>query len=215
MKKALVVLVILSLIVSSCATSVSIVSYYPPGNRMYPSAGTLLIRVDTSNSRGARGSMSQAEGVIIEQIDAGLFFVEDPTVQTVNEYIQAAFALDYARSNAFEIVGEESMADYILDVTVDSHFALTATNPLKMLLYLPTVGLSLIFMKVTDLTVENIMTVVLSDRRGNEIYSESFNERFEVSYSLLEAGYYNPSYIRVGLLKKTVTQSLAAIASTL
>ena len=219
MKKALVVLVILSLIVSSCATSVSIVSYYPPGNRMYPSAGTLLIRVDTSNSRGARGSMSQADGVIIEQIDAGLFFVEDPTVQTVNEYIQAAFALDYARSNAFEIVGEESMADYILDVTVDSHFAMTATNPLKMLLsmllYLPTIGLSLIFMNVTDLTVENIMTVVLSDRKGNEIYSESFNERFAVSYSLVEAGYYNPSYIRVGLLKKTVTQSLAAITSTL
>ncbi|MCK4516587.1 MAG: hypothetical protein KAU31_15105, partial [Spirochaetaceae bacterium] len=65
MKKALVVLIVLSLIVSSCATSVGIVSYYPPGNRMYPPVGTLLIRVDTSRSRGALGSISQADGVVV------------------------------------------------------------------------------------------------------------------------------------------------------
>lgn len=220
MKRAIVVLIVLSLIVSSCATNIGIVSYYPPGNQMYSSVGTLLIRVDTSSSGGARGSMRQkADGIVVEQYGDSVFYVEEPAVQTVTEYIQAAFALDYARSNAFEIVSEESMADYILDVTVDSHFAITTTNALKMLLsillYIPTFGLSLFLMNVNELTVENIMTVVLSDRKGNEIYSENFDETYSVGYSLVETGYYNPSYIRVGLLKKIVTQSLAAITSTL
>lgn len=220
MKKAIVIVVILALLAAGCATNVRIVNYYPPGNAMYPSIGNLLIRVDASGAGRARGGLSgQAEGKVIEQIEDNIFFIEDSSVQTLEQYIQAAFSLDYGRSNAFEIVSEEKDADYILDVTVDRHLAITTTNILKLLLasvfMLPTFGLTMILVKIMDLEVENVMTVVLQDRSGAEVYATDFTERFTVSYSMMTAGYYNPSYIRIGQLKRIVAKSLAEITELL
>ena len=207
----------IAFLLAACATNISIVSYYPPGNNMYEPSGKLFISVDTSDAGEGEGSQRRlAKGNVIEQYGSSVFYIEDPGVQSVNDYIRAAFALDYARSNAFEIVGSVSKADYLLEVKVDKHFGIITVNPLRLmaaaLLTTPTLGLSLLLFKVYKIKVENIATVTLSRINGKELYSRDFTESFEKKYPLTEAGYYNTSYLRVGLLKKIVTQSLDDIA---
>jgi hypothetical protein len=214
--QAVAVALVLTLFAAGCATNVHIVSYYPPGNEMYELIGRLFIEVDTSRAGEARGAMKgQAAGNVVEQLSDNVFYVEDPSIQTVNRYIHAAFALDYGRSNAFRIVGTEREADYTLEVIVDEHYASVTADPLRLLLavllYLPTLGTSLFFVKVNTIEVENIMTVVLRDRRDREIYSKDFDETYFKRYPIIHSGYYNPTYLRVGLLKRIVADSLEEI----
>jgi hypothetical protein len=193
-------------------------SFYPPGNDHYKNAGSVNLIVDVSKigeSKIGTNTISPSlkpNEKVLEQQDRLAIYVDNPEIQPIDKFIEAAFALDIERSKLLNVVTPDASPDYTLAITVNEHFGYTKTNVLLTILsvYPFIVVGGPLWMPIYKTESMNKIDVKLTNNKTKEtILLKSYNEEFEKRYSMAKGLIYNPTYFRIAYLKKIVTNCLA------